>query len=63
MYESVKTCVRVNGDYTKYFDCPVGLKRGSMLSPLIFSMSVNELTKLTENNDIRGMRNRAISRH
>ena len=55
MYESVKTCVRVNGDYTKYFDCPVGLKQGCMLSPVIFSLFVNELTKLIENSDIRGI--------
>ena len=36
MHESVKTCVRVKGDYTKYFDCSVGLKHGCMLSPVIF---------------------------
>ena len=36
MYESVKTCVRVNGECTKYFECPVGLKQGCMLSPVIF---------------------------
>ena len=40
MHESVKTCVRVNGECTKYFECPVGLKQGCMLSPVIFSSPV-----------------------
>ena len=52
MCECVKTCVRVNRNYTKYFDCPVRLKQGCMLSPVIFSIFVNKLTKLIENNDI-----------
>ena len=26
-YECVKTCVRVDGDYTDYFNCDEGLKR------------------------------------
>ena len=53
MCECVKTCVRVNGAYTKYFDCPVRLKQGCMPSPVIFSIFVNKLTKLIENSDIR----------
>ena len=55
MYESVKAWVRVNGAYTKYFHCPVGLKQGCRLSPVIFSVFVNELAKLIENSDIHGV--------
>ena len=47
--------MRVNGECTKYFECHVGLKQGCMLSPVIFSIFVNELTKLFENSDILGI--------
>ena len=53
MSESVETCVRVNGDYKKIFsECRIGLKQGCMFSPVIFSIFVNELTKLIETSDI-----------
>ena len=55
MYETVKARVRTEEGYTEAFDCPVGLKQGCMLSPVIFSIFVNELTKLMENSDIHGI--------
>ena len=32
MYRFVKACVRVNDEYTDYFNCPVGLKEECLLS-------------------------------
>ena len=55
MYEGVKTCVRVDGDYTDYFNCDEGLKRGCLLSPILFSMLVNEFTKIIETSGLRGI--------
>ena len=55
MYETVKARIRTEEGYTEAFDCPVGLKQGCMLSPVIFSIFVNELTKLRENSDKHGI--------
>ena len=42
MYKCVKACVRVKNECTDYFECSVGLKQGCLLSPLIFSIFINE---------------------
>ena len=55
MYEGVKMCVRVDADYTDYFNCNEGLKQGCLLSPILFSMFVNEFTKIIETSDLRGI--------
>ena len=55
MYACVKSCVRFNNECTNTFDCPVGLRQGCLLSPVIFSIFVNELSKLIENSDICGI--------
>ena len=38
-YDSKVACVRHKGWYSDFFDCPVGVKQGCLLSPLIFSFS------------------------
>ena len=55
MYRCVKACVRVNDEYTDYFNCKVGLKQGCLLSPMIFSIFINDLTELIQNSSIRGI--------
>ena len=55
MYACVKSCVRFNNECTNTFDCPVGLRQGCLLSPVIFSIFVNELSKLIESSDICGI--------
>ena len=36
IYDSVITCVRNKGFCSDFFGCPVGVKQGCLLSPLIF---------------------------
>ena len=55
LYESVKACIRINGDYTDYFDCTEGLRQYGLLSPVLFSMFVNEFTKIIESSGLRGI--------
>ena len=55
MYRCVKACVRVNDEHTDYFSCKVGLKQGCLLSPMIFSIFINDLTELIQNSSIRGI--------
>ena len=38
IYDSVTACVRDKGSYSDFFDCPVGVKQGCLLSPLMFSV-------------------------
>ena len=45
MYASLMSCVRVNNQITDYFDCPVGVRQGCVLSPTLFSMFVNQITE------------------
>ena len=47
IYRDVKSCVRTKDKLTDYFDCPIGVRQGCMLSPFLFSFFINELsTKL-----------------
>ena len=45
IYGKVLSCVRVNGEFTDMFDCPQGLRQGCVLSPTLFSIVINEITK------------------
>ena len=46
MYKCVKACVKVNGEFTDDFNCPVGLKQGCLLSLMIVSIFINDLADL-----------------
>ena len=43
MYDSLLSCVRANSEYSDFFDCPVGVRQGCVLSPKIFSLFINHL--------------------
>ena len=45
MYENVKSRVRCSNGYTDYIDCKIGLKQGCLISPQLFSFSINELVQ------------------
>ena len=45
IYDSVKSCVKVNGSYTQYFDSHTGVKQGEPLSPLLFIFFINDLSE------------------
>ena len=44
IYCKVKTCVKSNNGLTECFDCPVGLKQGCVLSPVLFSLFISQLS-------------------
>lgn len=52
MYENAKSCVRVNGVKSNYFPCTIGVRQGESLSPLLFSMFVNDLHSFFANSNI-----------
>lgn len=44
LYHNVKCCVRLNGVLSDWFPVDIGVKQGCILSPLLFSMYINDLT-------------------
>ena len=45
MYEGAKSCVRVNGQYSEQFSVKVGVHQGAVLSPLLFIMVLEALSR------------------
>ena len=43
MYISVRSCVRCPDNLTEFFECPIGVRQGCVLSPTLFSFLINEL--------------------
>ena len=37
MYNSLLSCIRANCKYSEFFECPVGVRQGCVLSPSLFS--------------------------
>ena len=42
LYKNAKSCVRVNGRISEYFACNVGVRQGENLSPLLFTIYLND---------------------
>ena len=67
IYKSVKAVVKtktaktsshennVAFSYTDAFDCPIGLRQGCSLSPILFILFINELSRIFELKGIRGI--------
>jgi hypothetical protein len=45
MYENVRTAVRVENERSDWFEVKVGVHQGSVLSPLLFAVVMDEVTK------------------
>ena len=55
MYNKVITCVRGCNTYSDFFDCAVGLKQGEVMSPLLFSLFVEDLELFLQNDQCSGL--------
>ena len=42
MYQNVKSCDTINGFQSDYFRSELGLMQGDLLSPILFSLYINE---------------------
>ncbi|MEW8548698.1 MAG: reverse transcriptase family protein, partial [Candidatus Thiodiazotropha sp.] len=49
MYEQAKSCVRYNGICSQFFQSNVGVRQGENLSPILFSLFLNDLSEFMSN--------------
>ena len=50
MYRNIKSCVSYNGSLSAYFNCENGVRQGENLSPILFSMFLNDMQSYIESN-------------
>ena len=55
MYENVKSCVKSCSSYSDYFRYSVGLRQGEVMSPLLFSLFVEDLEMFLQHNIESGL--------
>ena len=41
LYGGAKSCVKMNGNFSIYFKCNIGVRQGENLSPLLFAIFLN----------------------
>ena len=52
MYSTVKSCVRVNGTLSEFFDNYIGVKQREPLSPLLFIFIVNDMSSYLQTDSL-----------
>ncbi len=45
MYQNVKSCVQQNSSYSNFFNCNIGVRQRENISPLLFSIFLNDLSE------------------
>ena len=55
IYNSVKGQVRHGVELSEVFGCPVGLRQGCSLSPILFTLFINKLHEVIENSGLNGI--------
>lgn len=52
IYSNVKSCIKLNMQISDFFDVTEGLKQGEPLSPLLFLLFINDITKTIDFNQL-----------
>jgi len=55
MYSKVNACVQNCNSYSEYFDIAVGSKQGEIMSPILFSLFVDDLELYLKDNTLYGL--------
>ena len=55
MYNEIKSCVTVNGCSSTFFKCQQGVRQGENLSPLLFSIYLNDLDNFMHTSGCKGI--------
>ena len=56
IYERVKSCVKHCNTYSEFFNVYIGLRQGEVLSPLLFSLYVEDLELYLQTSDLSGLK-------
>ena len=56
LYKEAKSCVKSNNSISDFFGCNVGVRQGENLSPLLFSIFLNDLESSLKNDGISGLK-------
>jgi len=51
MYNGIKSCVTVNGTCSNFFNSNIGVRQGENLSPILFSLYLNDLHSFLQSSD------------
>jgi len=43
MFNNINSCIPINGEHSDYFQCHQNLRQGEKLSPILFSLYLNDL--------------------
>ena len=55
MYKGIKSRIQFKGEFSEYFLCQNGLRQGENLSPLLFSLYLNDIEQFFIQNNITGL--------
>lgn len=55
LYLNIKSCISLNGKTSSFFCCNCGVRQGENLSPLLFSLFLNDLEQYLENKGHSGI--------
>lgn len=55
MYEGIKSYIRHNDECSGFFKCELGVRQGENLSPVLFSLYLNDLQSYLEEHNIKGL--------
>lgn len=55
LYQNIKSCVTLNGSNSAFFESFIGLRQGENLSPILFSIFLNDLETYLQSNDNPGV--------
>ena len=56
MYSNIKSRIFNGSEYSEYFACEVGVRQGENLSPLHFSLYLNDLETFMQNKNVHGLK-------
>ena len=55
MYENIKSCVKISGESSQFFASNCGVRQGENLSPILFSIYLNDLENFLLSSNIRSL--------
>jgi len=55
LYQNIKSCVQFSGEFSNFFNSEIGVRQGDNLSPLLFSIFLNDLQEHLDAENIKGI--------